>query len=668
MRMIPDILLCSRDEGLIRRVRACMDPGRGRIQVAASLQEASLLLQDAEPGLLFCDLRMPECRDGMEAFVEDHQDHVIAAFGALRSDPALAMKRAGVFAVEPPDLSADRLRNLIRQAHLQVRLQQKIRTLEEKTSRPIVPSAILPTAPAPVSRERTRALKEISGLFRHVERLDMLLERTVETLASILMVSRTGLILRDERKAGYALTAGWHMPQEAWAMQYPADDPFVAWLERHPHTLTKQTVDASGDMRGTLRRAMDSMGAEVLVPLQARSGMLGWMAVGIRSTGIPFEPPDLEELVVLADHIAVSLERAMLYREVQVQKKLAESLLHSIPTGIVSTDDKGVIQWFSTAAEAILNIPAADVIGRAVEKLGSRMADVARRTLSGDPSGFPMAWKDPLTGRSLFVTANRLTQDNTCLGAVLMIQDMTLQRNLQEKQEQLERTAFWNELAASMSHEIRNPLVAIKTFAQLLPERFNDPEFREEFSKLVSVEVDRLNGIIDQINDFAHPPELSFDPIDIRLPIRSSIDALAERLNGSTNVQIEERYDENLPTVYGDAKALTDCINRLLENAIEALSGKDNARIRLSVDRGRGGDNRETLMIRVADNAGGINNDLRDKLFSPFSTTKARGMGLGLPIVQRTVVDHNGRVQVDSDREGTTVTMILPTSENGSAA
>ena len=74
---------------------------------------------------------------------------------------------------------------------------------------------------------------------------------------------------------------------------------------------------------------------------------------------------------------------------------------------------------------------------------------------------------------------------------------------------QLERAQFWTDLAAGMSHEIRNPLVAIKTFAQLLPERYADAEFRAEFSRLVAGEVDRLNGIIEQINAFAHPPALA---------------------------------------------------------------------------------------------------------------------------------------------------------------
>ena len=80
------------------------------------------------------------------------------------------------------------------------------------------------------------------------------------------------------------------------------------------------------------------------------------------------------------------------------------------------------------------------------------------------------------------------------MGAVAVVQDLTAEENLRQKQDLLERTAFWTDLAASMSHEIRNPLVAIKTFAQLLPERFDDADFRKEFNEIVIGEVDQQSG------------------------------------------------------------------------------------------------------------------------------------------------------------------------------
>jgi nitrogen-specific signal transduction histidine kinase len=128
------------------------------------------------------------------------------------------------------------------------------------------------------------------------------------------------------------------------------------------------------------------------------------------------------------------------------------------------------------------------------------------------------AWEEPASRRYIQAEVRRLGGPGEQLGAVVMIQDLTSIRHLQEKQAQVERTAFWTDLAAGLSHEIRNPLVTISTFAQLLPERYQDEEFRDEFSTLVTREVGRLDGIINQINDFAHPGEPVHTRVDVRNP------------------------------------------------------------------------------------------------------------------------------------------------------
>src|SRR5437016_7423252 len=135
----------------------------------------------------------------------------------------------------------------------------------------------------------------------------------------------------------------------------------------------------------------------------------------------------------------------------------------------------------------------------------------------------PQHWIDNNTQRSLSIETRQLANNGSALGAVAVIQDVTTQESLREKEALLDRATFWTDLAASMSHEIRNPLVAIKTFAQLLPERFDDADFRKEFNKIVVNEIDRLDKIITQINNFAHPPELVLKPIDVRSPVKKGV-------------------------------------------------------------------------------------------------------------------------------------------------
>jgi signal transduction histidine kinase len=223
----------------------------------------------------------------------------------------------------------------------------------------------------------------------------------------------------------------------------------------------------------------------------------------------------------------------------------------------------------------------------------------------------------------------------------------------------VDRAAFWTDLAASMSHEIRNPLVAIKTFAQLLPERFEDADFRKDFNEIVVQEIDRLDKIITQINDFAHPSELVMKSVDLRSSVKKAIDLARIRV-AKNGVAIDTMLPNDLPRVLGDEDALTEVFAHLVANAAEATSGQSKPRISLAAKPILEGDRASGVVITVQDNGKGISPDLREKIFSPFCTTKARGMGLGLPIVKRTVFDHNGRVDIDSNPNGTSVSVMLP--------
>ena len=445
---------------------------------------------------------------------------------------------------------------------------------------------------------------------------------------------------------------------------YPPDHPFVCWLENHALMASRAAIEqaASNDERLLLQQMLDESGAEVLAPLHARGRILGWLLLGRRTCGRPFSTDDLEEVALAADHVAGALENALLYEEVTRQKSFAETLLHALPTGVVAADEHGIVRWFSVAAAHLLHVTEEQAVGQPVEILGSLLADQLRRAAAGEGQGFPEAWRDPTTRRTLVVQTRRLGHAQRSLGAVAVIQDLTAQQALQEKQDQLERAIFWTDLAASMSHEIRNPLVDIKTFAQLLPDRYQDPEFRTSFSELVSAEVDRLNSIIEQINDFAHPPSLNFHHVDVREPLQRSI-ALAMPQGVRDGLHVETILSPDLPPVWGDERALADCFAHLLRNSIEALAGRADGSIK--VEATHGGTAARNVHVTIRDNGPGIPAPLCDKVFSPFCTTKPRGMGLGLPIVKRTVVDHNGQVDYQTGKNGTAVTIQLPLATSG---
>jgi two-component system, NtrC family, nitrogen regulation sensor histidine kinase GlnL len=252
-----------------------------------------------------------------------------------------------------------------------------------------------------------------------------------------------------------------------------------------------------------------------------------------------------------------------------------------------------------------------------------------------------------------------LLDNGTCVGALALLHDVSVERHLVEREEQVKRAAFWNDLAASMSHEIRNPLTAIKTFAQLLPERYGDAEFRSEFSSLVTREIERLNSLIDEINTFAHPPPIQMTMMSIGNAMKQAV-ALAYKRYPGSSVRIDMQAENTLPPMLGDVGALEGAFSHLLINALESLDGRPKGQVVFSAHLAPSGGNQAIIQISIQDNGPGVPPAIRDNLFSPFCTTKARGMGLGLPIAQRTIIDHNGQINIESGEKGTRVIIELP--------
>lgn len=251
-----------------------------------------------------------------------------------------------------------------------------------------------------------------------------------------------------------------------------------------------------------------------------------------------------------------------------------------------------------------------------------------------------------------------MVSDGACVGAVAFIEDLTLERLLASKQAEIERATFWTELAAAMSHEIRNPLVAIKTFAQLLPERYQDPEFRTEFAATVTAEISRLESMVEQINHFANRPPLVIKPVSVPKIIQRALDFAFSDMKDH-GLWVDTAIEDRLPSVEGDESALAECLAHLVRNAAEALRGRENPKILVAARAIRDAEPRG-ILIAVQDNGPGIRPDLRSNVFSPFCTTKAQGLGLGLPLAQRIVADHGGKLDIESGSSGTCVYVRLP--------
>ncbi len=238
----------------------------------------------------------------------------------------------------------------------------------------------------------------------------------------------------------------------------------------------------------------------------------------------------------------------------------------------------------------------------------------------------------------------------------LMMEDL---RSAGERLIIAERIAAWQEIARRLAHEIKNPLTPIQMAMDTLRKvwRKQHPSFGEileESTATVLEEVERLKRIVSEFSDFARLPKPAPMPTDLNEVVASAL-ALYE---GATAV--ERRLTEGLPTIEVDKGQLTQVLLNLVENARDAIAGKDDGLIVVATRKGDAGDRVELV---VEDNGPGVPADIRDRVFTPYFTTKQGkgGTGLGLAIVHRIVSDHGGRIVVgESTAGGARVIVELP--------
>ena len=237
---------------------------------------------------------------------------------------------------------------------------------------------------------------------------------------------------------------------------------------------------------------------------------------------------------------------------------------------------------------------------------------------------------------------------------VVVLNNLTSAPVFEQNMRRLDRLASLGTLSASMAHEIKNGMVAIKTFVDLLLQKGQDTELTE----VVGRELQRINAIVTQMMRFAAPKGAAFTTVHVHELLDHSLRVLHHQITGKS-ISLQRRYAARVDAVRGDDAQLQQVFINLLLNALEAMDAKGTLTVATETTPGRPGT--PALLVHVQDTGVGVAGENLGRLFEPFFTTKKNGTGLGLAISQRIAHEHRGTIQVRSEiNHGSTFSLSLP--------
>jgi two-component system nitrogen regulation sensor histidine kinase GlnL len=248
--------------------------------------------------------------------------------------------------------------------------------------------------------------------------------------------------------------------------------------------------------------------------------------------------------------------------------------------------------------------------------------------------------------------------------AAIALENARLYENLKQSQDTLrraDRLSSLGMLTAALAHEIRNPLVAIRTFTQLLPERYEDADFRESFRGLALKEVDRICGLMNDLLGFARPSKPNVAPENVNDVVETVVRILEGQAKEKGMVILRE-FDDNPPKVWIDSEQMKQVFMNIILNAIQAMSEGGSISIATRALQRNGTEpSGEFVQVEIRDTGLGIPEEHLQHIFDPFFTSKDEGSGLGLAVSHQIVQEHGGFVTVESTLgKGTAFFVHLP--------
>lgn len=533
-------------------------------------------------------------------------------------------------------------------------------------------------------------LSNSTVMFSSIHDLNGLLHFAIQYLYDSVGIEKIAILIKDEESQHYTPKVAINFPPEN-NLCLLSQNAVVTWLFENRTVLSKEQLNrfTHSQFDHLLEETLSFLDVDSCIPVLQEKNLYGIILLGRKANKKIFTQEDIQMFLAFSGQLAMAAHNARLYSGLEEAKTYRDNILQSLKCGVIAVDIHEEITLINHEAKILLGLESTSSNGTVLNTLNKDTHKLLRYTLKNN-----IDYRDSETfierDNKKIPCGVTITQLKTGagekLGAIMILTDLTELKLLQTEKQHADRLAYLGGLASNIAHEIKNPLVAINTYFQLLPYKKDDVEFHTNFREIALKEIERINRIIEDMLNLAKPSHSNIRCIDPHCCVMDTVNLL-KHTAADKGAEITAALDEKRCQIIADEDKIKQVLINIMQNSLDALP--ENGGIQVStriidtisefrkMAKEHPGSiffsftphqldqlNKQYFVIKVSDNGTGIPKGKIAHIFEPFFTNKDKGTGLGLAIVYRIIKDHEGCIYLEST-EGTGTDFYIGLPLNG---
>jgi PAS domain S-box-containing protein len=502
-----------------------------------------------------------------------------------------------------------------------------------------------------------RVLKEFTRAFAAGFDLPRALEMFLDAIGELVRPTRMALLMPGPDGQEYrVVTHRGLAPQIVGSVRLPASRGLAHWIATQGRPA--RLVDLADP---EVVRELKLLQSVLAVPLLAHGELVAVLTVGQPVVGSTYGRGETETLFDLGSHLATAIRDIALHNRLEREQQFSERILAHMSSGVITIGRDQRIGTINRRAEEILQLSAGEVIKQDLRALPSPLGDMLFDTLKTGRAAGRHEIQLALRGLWLEVSTYPVRgEDGAPLGAVLVFEDLTAQKELLTQRRQIEQTQLLTRVVARIADEIKNPLVSINTFIELINERYDDPDFRKHFSSVVRRDVRRLVEVFEKLAGLVTEGELNFTTVDVHTVVDDVVTAI-ELVDDvpARPLQLDVTRETTPQIVKVDPAQLRKALSYLIWY-LAHNSPPDQARVAVSVARHSEPEAAESVRILIGSRTAAVTPEKLHRVFDPVQMVQESLIDVGPAVSQRLVEAVGGQLTVRQGRHELHFLVTLP--------